>query len=306
NGVYFEFPKIVSVFFIFLACEALCKMKLPSLYFPHTAQFMKTSMSSSSLIIFLKWLGISMLVVALMSPVKDESTSVEPKRGLDIALILDTSESMQQRGFDRANPTLDRFDVVKKIVKEFIAERKNDNIALVVFGEYAFIASPLTYDLKILDKVVDRLQIGIAGRYTALYDSLAQGVNVLKDSKAKSKIAILLTDGHNTAPQTKVPLNAAIDMAKKADIKVYTIGIGERREYNGALLKHIASQTGAEAFGAIDATKLEAIYNRIDELEKSEIESNDFTYKSYFYHYPLFIAILALIGFIYLRNKRGF
>jgi len=305
DGIYFEFPKIAFVIFFFIACESLCKMKLPSFYFPHAAQFMQKSVSASKTLFFLKWLGIVMMIVALMSPVKDEPYELTPKKGHEIALIVDASQSMQARGFDMSNPGLTRFDVVKDIVNDFIKKRKNDNIGLVVFGAYSFIASPLTYDEHILTGIVSQLQIGMAGKYTALYESLAQGVNLLKMSKSKSKIAILLTDGYSTDGVDRVPLNVALDMAKKEHVKVYPIGIGNGGDYNRAVLMKIAKETGGVAFGAASGDQLKDVYKKINELEKVEIKNETFSYLHYYYFYPLFVALLSLMLYVYLRNKRG-
>lgn len=305
DGIYLEFPRLLFLVFFFIACESLCKMKLPSIYFPHTREFMKNTISSSKLLFFLKWLGIVMLILALTSPVRDEPYELEPKDGYEIAMILDASQSMQAQGFDENHQELNRFDVVKSIVSDFISQRKNDNIGLVVFGAYSFIASPLTYDENILNRIVSQLQIGMAGQYTALYESLAQGVNLLKMTKSKSKVAILLTDGYSTAGVDKVPLTVALDMAKKEGIKVYPIGIGRVGEYNRKVLVKIADETGGVAFGASSATELANVYKKIDELEKSEIQNETFTYLKYYYVYPLFIALFSLMLYIYMRNKRG-
>ena len=304
SGYYFEYPYIFGFIILFVVCERFCKMKLPSIYFPHTAQFMKQSVSHSKLLFLLKWLGIVMMIIALSSPVKDESYELEPKHGHEIALILDASQSMSARGFDTTNQNLTRFDVVKEIVSDFVSQRKNDNIGLVVFGAYSFIASPLTYDENILNKIVSQLYIGMAGKYTALYESLAQGVNLLKMSKSKSKVAILLTDGYNT-PDNRFPFDVAVDMAKKEGVKVYPIGIGLPHEYNQRVLVDIAKATGGVAFGASTASELQEVYKKIDELEKSEIKSESFTYMKYYYIYPLFISFFSLMFYIYLRNRRG-
>ncbi|SFV57615.1 BatA (Bacteroides aerotolerance operon) [hydrothermal vent metagenome] len=306
DGIYFEFPKIVFVIFFFIACETLCKMRLPSIYFPHAGQFMKSSVSTSKLLFFLKWLGIVMLILALMSPVKDEPYELAPKKGHEIALVLDASGSMDTRGFDTNNPMASRFDVVKKIVRDFIQKRKNDNIGLVVFGAYSFIASPLTYDKHILSGIVSQLQVGMAGKYTALYEALAQGVNLLKMTKSKSKVIILLTDGYSTPQVDKIPLDVAIDLAKKEGVKVYPIGIGSGvQDYNRAVLVKIAKATGGVAFGASNAQELQEVYKQINKLEKSEIKNETFTYLHYYYFYPLFVGLIALMLYIYLRNKRG-
>ncbi|MCK9454425.1 MAG: VWA domain-containing protein [Sulfurimonas sp.] len=306
DGIYFEFPKISLLIIIFILCAIFCKMKLPSIYFPNTSGFLKSSVSASKTLFFLKWLGIVMMIIALMSPVKDEPYELEPKEGYEIALILDASESMKAEGFDVQNHYLTRFDVVKEIVGEFIKERKNDNIGLVVFGAFSFIASPPTYDADILNKILSQLYIGMAGKYTALNTSLAQGVNLLQMSDSKTKIAILLTDGYSTKEIDKIPLDVAIEMAKKEGVKVYPIGIGMPHEYNRDVLIEIAEKSGGVAFSASNANELKEVYKRIDKLEKSEIRGESFTHVNYYYHFPLFIALISLMLYIYLRNKRGY
>ncbi len=240
-----------------------------------------------------------------MSPVKDAPYEMAPKEGYDIALILDSSDSMSVKGFDNADVQMSKFDALKMVVNDFIAKRPDDNIGLVVFGAYSFIASPLTYDKNIVQKVVEQLYTSMAGQTTALYDSLAQGVDLLKNSKAKSKIAILLTDGYNTPEATKIPLHVALAMAQKEGVKVYTIGVGEDGEFDRALLEHIAKTTGAKSYAASDASQLQLIYNDIDGLEKSKIKSQNFTDVHYFYFYPLFFGLLTLMGYVFMINKRG-
>ncbi|MDQ7043472.1 MAG: VWA domain-containing protein [Sulfurimonas sp.] len=305
DGIYFEYPYLFLIVVVFLICEFFCKMRLPSIYFPHASQFMQKGITTSKLPLFLKWLGITMMILALSSPVKDEPYELEPKKGHEIAIIIDASQSMQARGFDVNNPGITRFDVVKLIVSDFIKNRKTDNMGLVVFGAYSFIASPLTYDENILARIVGQLQIGMAGKYTALYESLAQGVNLLKMSESKSKIAILLTDGYSSPNVDKIPLDVALEMAKKEGVKVYPIGIGNRQEYNAAVLLKIAKETGGVAFGASNGDELKAVYDKIDELEKVEIKNETYTYLKYYYIYPLFIGFLALMFYIYLKNRDG-
>ena len=305
DGIYFEYPYLFLIVIIFILCELFCKMRLPSFYFPHASAFMQKGINSSKLPFILKWLGIILMIVALASPVRDEVYELEPKKGHEIAIIIDASQSMQARGFDMSNPGVSRFDIVKLIVADFIKKRKADNMGLVVFGAYSFIASPLTYDENILARIVSQLQVGMAGKYTALYESLAQGVNLLKTSESKSKIAILLTDGYSTPNVDKIPLDVALDMAKKEGVKVYPIGIGSQNEYNAAVLLKIAKETGGVAFGASSGEQLKAVYEKIDELEKVEIKNESYTYLKYYYVYPLFLAFLALMLYVYLRNRVG-
>lgn len=303
DNIYFEYPIFILLLLIFIVCSIFCKMRLQSFYFPHTASFLKESVSSSKLLFFLKWITIVTMIIALMSPVKDEPYELEPKDGYEIALVLDASQSMQAKGFDISNQYATRFDAVKEIVADFIDKRKNDNIGLVVFGAYSFIASPLTYDEHILRGIVNNLYIGMAGRYTALYESIAQGVNLLKMSKSKTKIIILLTDGFNT-PSNQFPLDVAIDMAKKEKIKIYPIGIGMPHEYNKKELIKIAKESGGMAFGAANAQELAQIYKKIDELEKSKIKNETFSYLKYYYTYPLYVALFSLLLYLFLKNRR--
>jgi len=305
DGLYFEFPRLAFLIFFFIACETLCKMRLPSLYFPHAAKFMQGSIAASKMLFFLKWLTIVMMILALMSPVIDDEYVIEPKKGHEIVLIIDASESMNARGFDATQKQKSRFDVVKQIVSDFIQKRKSDNLGVVVFGSYSFIASPLTFDENILSRIVSELQVGMAGKFTALNESLAQAINLLKMSQSDSKIAILLTDGHSSVGIDTIPLQVALDMAKKEGVKVYPIGIGSQKELQSKRLLEIAKETEGIAFRATSAKELVDIYKKIDALEKVELKNETFTYMNYYYFYPLFIALFSLVLYVYLRNKRG-
>lgn len=304
DGIYFAFPYLALLVIPFIFCAYFCKLKISSLYFPQVAQFMKNSVGSSKILFLLKWATISLLLIAFMSPLKDEAYELEPKRGHELAIIIDASQSMQAQGFDENNPRASRFDVVKSIVVDFISKRKNDNMGLVVFGAYSFIASPLTYDEHILSGIVSQLRIGMAGKYTALYESLAQGVHLLKMSESKSKVAILLTDGYSTAGVDKIPLDVAIEIAKKEGVRVYPIGIGMKNEYNSEVLMKIAKETNGVAFGASNANELKNVYAKIDALEKSDIKNETFSYVQYYYSYPLTLAFITLMLYIYLKNRR--
>jgi len=305
NNIYFEHPSVALLLLLFILCANICKIELPSIYFAQVEQFMQVSTLSSRLLLFLKWLTIFMIILALMSPVKDEPYELDPKNGYEIALILDASESMKAKGFDEKNRDLTRFDVVKEIVSHFIQNRKNDNMGIVVFGAYSFIASPLTYDTNILKGVVSNLYIGMAGKFTALFESLAQGVNLLKSSESTSKIAILLTDGYNT-PDADFPFDAAVDFAKKQGVKIYPIGIGGPNEYNKEMLNKIAKLTGGVAFGAANANELGKVYAEINELETSQIANETFSYVRYYFMFPLVISFFSLMLYIFFKNRERY
>jgi len=248
-------------------------------------------------------MGIISLLIAIASPFSENEIELDPREGYDIVLLLDASQSMQARGFDQSNRALNRFEVVQNIVKSFIKERSNDNLGMIVFGSYAFVASPITYDKRILAKLLDQLYIGVADVKTAIFDAIAQSVTLIQENEAKSKIAILLTDGQNTAGQ--VPYDAAISLAQKEGLKIYTIGIGRPGEFDEKTLEAIARATGAKFFPAYSAEQLESIYEEISSLEKSELVGEKFLNKSYYYSYFAFFGFMSLLLYLVLRSKKG-
>lgn len=303
NGMSLEYPYALLIILVFIFCHFICPLRSRAIYFAHTDRIRSEGAVSATLLQFLKWLAIVSLLLALAAPYRAKHIDITPKQGYDIALLLDASLSMRERGFSENNLMLDRFDSVKAIVSDFIRSRKNDNLGLVVFGSFAFIAAPLTYDKRILSDIVSRLQIGMAGRATAIFDALGQGVKLLKNSHAKSKIAILITDGENTTQN--VSLDAVLKLAQKYQVKIYTIGIGREGEFNAGLLNKIAQESGAKMFKAHSKEQLSKIYKEIDRLEKSEIKSKHFEKRSYYYHLPLTVALISLLLFLVLRQQRG-
>jgi Ca-activated chloride channel family protein len=299
----FEYPYFLAVIFIFILCAKFCKERSRAIFFPHVKVLMAKGSTGSSLLDILKWVGIVSAVIALASPVITKSYSNSKKEGRDIVLILDSSDSMRQRGFDPNNIMRTKFDVVKEVVGDFIEKRKDDRIGMVTFADIAFIASPLTFEKKFLTDITKMQQMGVAGKRTAINDAIVQSYNLLSKSKAKSKIAILLTDGVDN--MSKIPFEDVKNLIAKRDIKLYTIGIGSARDYNGAYLKALADAGHGEAYGARDAKTLEKIYEEIDKLEATKIDDKKIVQHTYLYIYPLFLAIFSLLLFIYMRNSKG-
>ncbi len=303
NQFSFEYPWVLLVIVIFVLCAKWCKEKSRAIFFPHIHHLMRGAKRGSSLLQVVKWVGIVSAVMALASPVFTNSYTNTKKEGRDIVLILDSSDSMRQRGFDANDIMRSKFDVVKAVVGDFIEKRKDDRIGMITFADIAFIASPLTFEKKFLSDITKMQRMGIAGKRTAINDAIVQAYNLLSKSKAKSKIAILLTDGVDN--MSKVPFADVINLIKKREIKLYTIGIGSPRDYNGEYLKRLAEAGGGMAFGARDAQSLERIYVEIDKLEASKIDNKKIVEHTYLYIYPLFVSILAWLLFVYLRNSRG-
>lgn len=296
--VKFEYPFLLLIIPIFIICSIFCKAKIPTYIIPHLNIFEQNQYKSVIFISILKYLIIFSSIIALSSPYKKLNTQIIKKDGIDIVLSLDTSGSMKELGLNKQILNQTRFDVVKDIVKDFIPKRVNDNIAIVVFGTSVMMATPLSFDKEAQKSIVDYLEVGIIGDKTAMIDSLASAINILKSSKAKSKIVILLSDGEDNA--STIPVNVIIKLLKKHSIKVYTIGIGAS---NKIMLNRISQETNGKAYIAYTKEDLNDIYLQINNLEKSKIDNNKITLKEYLFFYPLFLAIICLTLFIYFKNK---
>jgi Ca-activated chloride channel family protein len=233
----------------------------------------------------LRWLALAALIVGLAQPRLQKSTTEVKASGVDIVAVLDLSGSMELPDFVVNGQRIDRLDMAKIVLKQFIDKRPNDRIGLVVFGGKAYIGSPLTLDHDFLQENVDRLHLHMIEDNTAIGSALATAVNRLRDLKAKSKIVILATDGQNNAGDI-APL-AAAEAARALGVKVYTIGIGtpEIAMQMGrpdllpdeATLKKIAGITGGKYYRADNAEHFRQIYAEIDKLEKTEATINKFT-----------------------------
>jgi len=296
----FEYPYILLVFLLFMICAKFCKAKVESYYMPHLNIYNNISKANLNLLNLFKWLSIAFAIIALASPIKELNTINTKKDGIDMVISLDTSGSMRQIGFNRLNKEQNRWQVVGEIVDDFIAKRLNDNIGLVVFGSSVMTASPLSYDKKAQSKIIRGLNIGIVGDKTALINSIATSINILKNRDTKSKIIIAITDGEDTA--SSIPLQVVIKLAKKYNIKIYTIAIGSTNTYT---LDQLSSATNGKTFVALSKNDLKQIYNTIDELEKSKIQRHKIVLKEYYFFYPLFISFLSLLLFVYIKNKKS-
>jgi len=255
----------------------------------------------------IKIIIFTLLCVALTSPVTIDKLNPLNRDGKDIVLCIDASGSMNSSGFDEKNQfsenqRLSRFEITKIIANEFIKKRVSDNIGVVMYGDYAFIASPITYEKEILSDMISYLTQGMAGQNTAIGEAIAMGVRSFKHSVAKTKIIILLTDGeHNSG---KISPKDAMKLVKEKNIKIYTIGIGDKGEADETLLSQIAKKSGGEFFSATNAKELKEIYEKIDELESSKIKSREFIQKDFHYQILLLLSCGFLLFLLYREIKR--
>lgn len=255
----------------------------------------------------LRTFALCMIIVALARPRSSEEMEKVDTEGIDIVLTMDVSTSMLARDF-----TPDRLEASKDIAIEFIAQRPSDRMGIVVFAGESFTQCPLTTDRASLINLMKEIQTDLIEDGTAIGNGLATAVSRMKDSDAKSRVVILLTDGVNN--RGEITPQTAAEIAKTYGIRVYTIGVGangmapypvmtpwgmELRnmqvEIDEALLKDIAEQTGGRYFRATDNAKLMEIYEEINKMEKVRTTIDSFpVYKELFPKYAL-IALVALL-----------
>jgi Ca-activated chloride channel family protein len=253
------------------------------------------------------YLSTILMILALARPQLTREGKVVKKDGIDIVIALDLSKSMEARDF---NPN--RLEKSKELLKEFIDKRPNDRLSLVVFGGEAYTKVPLTFDHNVLKNMISTITTDdiTSNNRTAIGMGLGVALNRLKDSNSKSKVVILMTDGENNSGEMS-PTGAA-EVAKNLGIKVYTIGIGakeipvagffgtsyiQNKELDENLLDSIAQTTDGKYFRASDSKEFQNIFNEINNLEKSKIDSRSvYDITEYFEQFLKAALILLLIG----------
>jgi len=235
----------------------------------------------------------SLMVFALAKPFVYDASSVQHKKGRDLILAIDASGSMAQSGFHAKDRMKTKYEITTELSKDFIAKRFDDNMGVVVFGTFAYTASPLTYDLESLSYLLEMTNVGLAGESTALGDAIMQSIRTLSYGEAKNKVIILITDGYHNAGQTSP--KEAVMKAKELGIKIYTIGIGKRSDYDASLLETIAKQSGAKSYAASSAEALSKVYDEINALEPSAIRSENYLNQRLLILYPLALVLLLLL-----------
>ena len=265
--------------------------------------------------IVLRLVAVALFIVALARPVNITEEHETTTDGIDIVMAMDISGSMLARDF-----TPDRLTSAKHLAAEFVANRRGDRIAVVAFAGEAFTQAPLTSDQAVVETMLSRLRSGVVEDGTAIGNGLATAINRLRESGAKSKVVILLTDGVNNRGQIS-PLMAA-EIARDMGIKVYTIGVGTRGrapypavdmfgnkttvmadvEIDEELLREISSMTGGKYYRAVNDEALREIYAEINELETSKVQVTNYqTYEELFLMWVV-LGLLCL-GLEFLFDK---
>lgn len=263
---------------------------------------------------------LALAIIALARPQSMLEGTKTTSEGVDIVLTLDTSTSMLAEDFRIGPRRVNRFEIVRQVVKEFIQKRKDDRIGMVAFAARAYTVCPLATDYAWINENLDRVNVGMMEDATAIGSAIASSSNRLRTSKTKSKVIILLTDGVSNAG-TISPLVAA-EAARALGIKIYAIGIGSKGlvpypfkdpygrtfyqnipiDMDETMLRKVAEITGGKYYHATDTETLRKIYDDINRLEKSVIEHSGYREYSELFYYFLIPAIALLILEILLIN----
>jgi Ca-activated chloride channel family protein len=305
-------PAIIA-YYILRQHKTVAALKLPGLK-PFSSATGSMRNYLRHVLFGLRIMAIILLVIVLARPQKSDQFQDITTEGIDIMLAIDISGSMLARDFKP-----DRLEASKNVAVEFISGRPYDRIGLVVFSGESFTQCPLTTDHAVLINLLREIQSGIIEDGTAIGNGLSTAINRIRDSEAKSKVVILLTDGVNN--RGEIAPTTAADIAQTFGIRVYTIGVGTQGmapypvqtpygiqyqnmpvEIDEAVLKEIATKTGGQYFRATDNNKLVEVYKEIDKMEKSKIDVRQFTRKEEKYFLPALIAFSLLAIDLLLRK----
>jgi len=240
-----------------------------------------------------------MLIAAASGPQLVGKPDKKIKTVRSFLVTADISFSMNERDWVVNNKTHSRWDAVKILMKDFVSERKSDQIGLIFFGSHAYLQAPLTTDLQSIEWFLDQSEVGMAGQMTSLGEAIGFGLKVFKEDTLKQKVMLLLTDGVDTGEDIS-PLDAA-QMAKQDSIIIYTLGIGSTKPSTYTLdeqmLKDIAAVTGGKYFYAKDEDHLKEVYATLNTMEPVKYEEETYKPTVQLYYYPL--AIAALLGLVF-------
>ena len=269
------------------------------------------TMSVEQIAMWLAWIA---LLLALAQPWRPGDTVVQPVSGRALAMAVDLSGSMERRDFTLDGETSDRLSVVKSAAGQFIEARQGDRISLILFGREAFIASPLSFDLDAIRIILDSAGIGMAGRSTAIGDALGLAIKTLRNDTSDSKAIVLLSDGTNNSGSAE-PESAA-SFARDLGIRIHSVAMGSddseaspsgyatanSADLDEATLEAIANDSGGKFFRARSSAELNAVYEEINKLERSESDAPPVILQQDLRHWPL-LFMLGLLTILAMRRR---
>jgi Ca-activated chloride channel family protein len=249
----------------------------------------------------LAWLTWALVIVALARPqwLEEPITRTEPAR--DLLVAVDLSGSMETEDFtDAEGLQVDRLSAVKAVLRDFLARRDDDRIALVVFGSAAFVQLPFTADAVAVQQMLDETRVRMAGPKTMLGDAIGLAITLFERSEVPERLMIVLTDGNDTGSQ--VPPVRAAEIARDRDVVIHTIGVGDptragEEALDEAVLERVATTTGGSYSHAADRKELEQVYARLDALAPRKVETTSHQPRRDLFHWPLGAALLLSLVF---------
>ena len=262
---------------------------------------------------YLAWLA---LITAAARPIWISDAVELPVSGRDLMLAVDLSGSMQEQDFQLNGRFVDRLVATKAVAGEFIKRRKGDRIGLILFGDRAYLQTPLTFDRKTVYSLLNEAALGLAGEKTAIGDAIGLAVKRLRKQKDQQHILIIMTDGANTAGV--VSPHEAASLAAQEGLKIYTVGIGSEQsgqtsfmgfvvpntntDLDEKSLKDIAEVTGGKYFRARDTQEFQQIYHELDQLEPVEKSVESWRPQSELFRWPLAISLLLILSVLIIKR----
>ena len=270
--------------------------------------------NSKRLLLILASVAWLALITAAARPIWISDAVELPVSGRDLMLAVDLSGSMQEQDFQLNGRFVDRLVATKSVAGEFIKRREGDRIGLILFGDQAYLQTPLTFDRKTVYTLLHEAALGLAGEKTAIGDAIGLAVKRLRKQKDQQHILIIMTDGANTAGV--VSPDEAAKLAAQEGLKIYTVGIGSEQSPQGSMfgfsmpntsldektLKNIAEITGGKYFRARDTQEFQQIYYELDELEPVEKAVESWRPQTELFRWPLLISLILFLLMLFVRK----
>lgn len=249
-----------------------------------------------------------LMVVAASGPKYMGEPEALPQQGRDLMMAIDLSGSMNNMDMEIEHKQVNRIDAVKYVVTDFIARRQGDRLGLILFADAAYQQTPLTFDLKTVQTMLNEAELGLVGQRTAIGEAIGLAVKRFNNLESSNKVLVLLSDGANTV--NTVPPLEALKLAKAAGVRIYSIGLGSDQPQQDAfglltltpssdldekLLQQLSSETGGRYFRARDLQQLQEIYQLLDKLEPIERDKLTVRPQQSLLHYPLLAALFILL-----------
>lgn len=311
-------PLPIAAYFVLPAASAASEtaLKVPNINVFESAFLAESPVKTKGWILLLAAVAWSLFVLAMARPQWLGEPIEIPISGRDLMLAVDLSGSMKVEDFEINGRAVNRLVATKYVAEQFIKQRTGDRLGLILFGQKAYLQTPLTFDLTTVNTLLMESAIGLAGEKTAIGDAIGLAIKRLAKVDKNSRVLILLTDGANTAGEV-TPIKAA-QLAAQQGLKIYTIGVGAdemiQKSFFGSrrvnpsadldekTLRYIAENTGGQYFRARDTQELQGIYRLLDELEPTEQESETLRPEQSLYYWFLAASLLLASLIVLIKN----